>query len=168
MATPFPDDILVFESVQIWSQRAAVVSRCATNRLNNEQLSNGYSCTVPQPLTNLTGTKWKQNLSLPKLIKTREPTKLVEPYTDKKKIKFSSYIRIFGMKQLQSLIWLTASSYMGKYLRISSYIRKPFLIYTCIWLCNCSTLNFLINEENFLFFSISVPGFLWPFILWPL
>jgi hypothetical protein len=23
----------------------------------------------------------------------------------------------------------TASSYMGKYLRISSYIRKPFLIY---------------------------------------
>ncbi len=26
-------------------------------------------------------------------------------------------------------IWLTASSYMVKYLRISSYIRKPFLIY---------------------------------------
>ncbi len=34
------------------------------------------------------------------------------------------------MEQLQSHIWLTASSYMGKYLRISSYIRKPFLIYT--------------------------------------
>ncbi len=33
------------------------------------------------------------------------------------------------MKQLQSYIWLTASSYMGKYLCISSYIRKPFLIY---------------------------------------
>ncbi len=47
----------------------------------------------------------------------------------KKKIKFSSYIRKFRMKQLQSHIWLTASSYMGKYLRISSYIRKPFLIY---------------------------------------
>jgi hypothetical protein len=30
---------------------------------------------------------------------------------------------------LQSPIWLTASSYMGKYLRISSYIRNPFLIY---------------------------------------
>jgi hypothetical protein len=33
------------------------------------------------------------------------------------------------MEQLQSHIWLTATSYMGKYLRISSYIRKPFLIY---------------------------------------
>ncbi len=35
------------------------------------------------------------------------------------------------MEQLQSHIhiWLTASSYMGKYLRIFSYIRKPFLIY---------------------------------------
>ncbi len=33
------------------------------------------------------------------------------------------------MEQFQSHIWLTASSYIGKYLRISSYIRKPFLIY---------------------------------------
>ncbi len=33
------------------------------------------------------------------------------------------------MEQLKSHIWLTASSYMGKYLRISLYIRKPFLIY---------------------------------------
>jgi hypothetical protein len=47
----------------------------------------------------------------------------------KKKIKFSSYIRKFRVEQLQSHIWLTASSYMGKYLRISSYIRKPFRIY---------------------------------------
>ncbi len=58
------------------------------------------------------------------------------------------------MEQLQSHIWLTASSYMGKSLRISSYIRKPFLIH--IWLCNCSTLNFLIYEENLIFFFISV------------
>ncbi len=34
------------------------------------------------------------------------------------------------VEQLQSHILLTASSYMGKYLRISSYIRKPFLILT--------------------------------------
>ncbi len=47
----------------------------------------------------------------------------------KKKIKLSSYIRKFRVEQLQSHIWLTASSYIGKYLRISSYIRKPFLIY---------------------------------------
>jgi hypothetical protein len=33
------------------------------------------------------------------------------------------------MEQLQSHIWLTASSYMGKYLCISQYINKPFLIY---------------------------------------
>jgi hypothetical protein len=49
--------------------------------------------------------------------------------TDKKENKFSSYIRKFRMKQLQSHIWLTTSSYMGKYLHLSSYIRKPFLIY---------------------------------------
>ncbi len=47
----------------------------------------------------------------------------------KKKIKFSSYIGKFRVEQLQSHIWLTASSYMGKYFRSSSYIRKPFLIY---------------------------------------
>jgi hypothetical protein len=49
----------------------------------------------------------------------------------KKKIKFSSYKREFRMEQLQSHIWLrlTASSYMGKYLRVSSYIRKHCLIY---------------------------------------
>jgi hypothetical protein len=51
------------------------------------------------------------------------------PSTDKKKIKFSSYKRIFRVEQLQSHIWLTASSYMVKYLRISSFIRKPFPIY---------------------------------------
>ncbi len=47
----------------------------------------------------------------------------------KKKIKFSSYIRKFRVEQLQSHIRLTASSYKGKYLSISSNIRKAFLIY---------------------------------------
>ncbi len=47
----------------------------------------------------------------------------------KKKIKFSSYIRKFRRDQLQSHIWLTVSLYIVKYLRISSYFRKPFLIY---------------------------------------
>ncbi len=47
----------------------------------------------------------------------------------KKKIKCSSYIGKFRMEQLQSHIWLRAPPYIGKYLRISSYIRKPFLIY---------------------------------------
>ncbi len=47
----------------------------------------------------------------------------------KNNIKFSAYMRKFRMEQLQSHKWLTNSSYMGKYLCISSYIRKPFLIY---------------------------------------
>ncbi len=70
----------------------------------------------------------------------------------KKKIKFSSYIRKFRMEQLQSHIWLTASSYMGKYLRISSYIRKPFLIY------DFETAPLWIYEENLISFFISVEG----------
>jgi len=41
---------------------------------------------------------------------------------------FSSYIRKLRMVQLQSHLWVIASSYMVKYLRIASY-RKPFLIY---------------------------------------
>jgi hypothetical protein len=51
-------------------------------------------------------------------------------YTDKEENKiFLIYcIRKFRMKQLQSHRELTASSYLGKYLRISSYLRKPFLI----------------------------------------
>ncbi len=35
----------------------------------------------------------------------------------------------FFLNRAHHCIWLTASLYMGEYLRISSYIRKPFLIY---------------------------------------
>jgi hypothetical protein len=45
-------------------------------------------------------------------------------------------------------VWLTASSYMSKYLRISSYIGKPFSYMTR----NRSNLTFRIYEENSLFF----------------
>ncbi len=68
----------------------------------------------------------------------------------KKEKKFSSYIRKFRRDRLQSHIWLTASSYMVKYLRISSYIRKPFLLYD-------SASEFPhIYKEKFVFFFISV------------
>jgi hypothetical protein len=64
----------------------------------------------------------------------------------KKKIKFSSYIRKFRMEQLQSHICLTASSsviqYMGKY-----------FAFPHIWLCNRSTLNFLISSMRKIWFS---------------
>jgi hypothetical protein len=46
----------------------------------------------------------------------------------KKKRKFSSYKEI-QRDRVQSHMWLTASSFMAKYLRISSYIRELFFIY---------------------------------------
>jgi hypothetical protein len=56
-----------------------------------------------------------------------------------------------------------------------SYMRKSFLIYeefpiyeeavSHILLCNCSTLNFLIYEENLIFFFISVLNTLPPLTL---
>ncbi len=45
---------------------------------------------------------------------------------------------------------------MTKYLRISSYIRKPFLIYD--FACNRYHLNFLKYEENFIFFFYQCIG----------
>ncbi len=50
-------------------------------------------------------------------------------YTVKKEKKIFLIYKEIQLEQLQSHIWLTASSYIGKYLRISSYIRKPFLKY---------------------------------------
>ncbi len=76
--------------------------------------------------------------------------------TDKKEnqIFLSSYTRKFRMEQLQNNIWLTAS--MVKYLRISSYTVLGSPSSYTEWLCNCSTLNFLKYEENFIFLFISV------------
>jgi hypothetical protein len=45
--------------------------------------------------------------------------------------------------------WLRASWYMGKYLRISSYIRKPFLI-------NDFALWISLNKRKILFYFLSV------------
>jgi hypothetical protein len=76
----------------------------------------------------------------------------------KKKIKFSSYIRKFRIKQLQS--------YMKKGFLIYEEMRKYLTIYEeavshrC--LCNCSILNFLIYtvyEENFIFFLSVCPHY---------
>ncbi len=73
------------------------------------------------------------------------------------KIAVSSYMRKFRREQLQSHAWLTASSIIydyRRYLRISSYIRKPFLIYDFatapLWIYK--------YEDNFICFFISVPG----------
>ncbi len=53
-----------------------------------------------------------------------------------------------------------AKSCMRKGFRIYEEMRKYFPIYeeaiSHIWLCNCFTLNFLIYEENFILFFISV------------
>ncbi len=44
---------------------------------------------------------------------------------------------------------------MRKCANILPYMRRPLVTY--IWLCNCSILNFLIFEENPIFFFISSP-----------
>ncbi len=50
-------------------------------------------------------------------------------YTDKKENKIFLIYKEIKRDRVQSHLWLTASSYMGKNLPISSYIRNPFLIY---------------------------------------
>ncbi len=72
----------------------------------------------------------------------------------KKKIQFSSYTRKFRWDRLRSHIWLTASLYMVKYLRIFS-LALPHLR-----LCNWSYLNFLyIRKISFSFFiSVASPS----------
>ncbi len=59
-------------------------------------------------------------------------------------------------KEIQS--GAVAKSYMRKGFLIYEEMRKYFLIYeeavSHIWLCNCSVLNFLTYEENFIFFFI--------------
>ncbi len=67
----------------------------------------------------------------------------------KKKIKVSSYMRKFRMEQLQSHIRLTASSYTGKYLRISSYILGSPSSYMTLQLLH-SELPYI--WENLIFF----------------
>ncbi len=59
---------------------------------------------------------------------------------------------------------VVAKSYMRKDFLKYEEMRKYLVIYeeavSHIWLCNCSLLDFLIYEENFVFFFISVtyPG----------
>ncbi len=55
-------------------------------------------------------------------------------------------------ERLQSHIWLTASSYMTKYLRISSFNRKPFLIYDFA----TSPLRISLYMRKILFYFLSV------------
>jgi hypothetical protein len=51
------------------------------------------------------------------------------PYTDKKENKIFLIYKEIQKGAVAKSIWLTGSSYMTEYLRISSYIRKPFLLY---------------------------------------
>ncbi len=68
------------------------------------------------------------------------------------------------MEQLQSHIWLTgtASSYVVKYLRISSYIRKPFFTYDFatdpIWISlDMRKIPFyFLSERGYIFFKDDV------------
>ncbi len=75
------------------------------------------------------------------------------PCTDKKENRI-----FFICKEIQS--GAVAKSYMTNSLLIYGEIFAHFPIYEealpHIWLCNCFTLNFLIYEDNFIFFFINV------------
>ncbi len=77
-------------------------------------------------------------------------------YTDKKE---NQIFLIY--KEIQS--GAAAKSYIRKGFLIYEKMRKYFPIYeeaiSHILLCNCSILNFLIYEENFIFFFIGVHSF---------
>jgi hypothetical protein len=73
-----------------------------------------------------------------------------EGYTDKKE----NGIFLIYMEQLQSHIWLTAASCLVKYFGMSSYIRKPFLIFDLQLLH--SEFPYTVYDENFIVFFISV------------
>ncbi len=66
-----------------------------------------------------------------------------------------------------------AKSYIRKGLQIYEEMRKYLVIYeeavSHKWLCNCSRMNFLIYEENFIFFFISMVNKLTHFcwVGWP-
>ncbi len=77
------------------------------------------------------------------------------------------YIGKFRMEQLQSHIWQMATSHMGKYFRISSYIRKPFLIYDFataplwislhmrkIWFSFLSVQSAYTRYERYIYFEV--------------
>ncbi len=70
-------------------------------------------------------------------------------YTDK-----NDYQIFLIYKEIQN--GAVAKLYMKKGLLIYEEMRKYFLIYeeahSHIWFCNCSILNFLIYEENLIFF----------------
>ncbi len=69
----------------------------------------------------------------------------------KKKRKLSSYIRKFRRDRVQSHKLLTAFSYMVKYLQFPHILGSPSSYMTL----HRFHLNFLIYEENFVFFFIS-------------
>ncbi len=74
-------------------------------------------------------------------------------YTDKKENqKFSSYVRKFRMEQLHSHIWLMATSYMRKYLRISSYIIGSPSSYMTLQLLH-SEFPYIWGKFYFLFYQ---------------
>ncbi len=69
-----------------------------------------------------------------------------------KKSNFLAYKEIHNGAVAKSYTWLTASSYLVKYLCISSYIRKPFLLYDFA----IAPLWILLCIKKILFSSLSV------------
>ncbi len=87
-------------------------------------------------------------------------------YTDKEKIKFSSDIRKFRLEQLQSHTYMTNGLLIYGEI-ISSYIRKPFLIYDfataplriSLYICIWGKFDFLFYQCTVQLFSVTTCTF---------
>ncbi len=72
--------------------------------------------------------------------------------TVKKEKKIVLILRKFSRDRVQSQKWLRASSYKSTYLCISSYIRKPFLIYD--FAPDVFWISFYMRKISFSFLSV--------------
>ncbi len=84
------------------------------------------------------------------------------PYTDKKENTiFLIYKEIQNGTVAKSYMTITASLYMRKYLRISSYIRKPFLILYMTLQLPHSEFPFIWGQFDFLFLTVCPQALRW-------
>jgi len=74
------------------------------------------------------GSTQAHSVNLNKYVANNQCTETRPVHTDKKEKQIVLISKEIQNEAVAKSIWLKASSYMGKYLRISSYIRKPYHI----------------------------------------
>ncbi len=142
--------VLIVYSPQLLSKRKILTTYIYRYHLTCHHSGAFYSGRIKDFWQVLKEESWGYRISW-----TLEPHKAC---TDKKKIKFSSYIRNLEGSG-SSHIWLPASS-MGKNLCISSYIRKPFLIQYMTLHLIPSEFPYIWGKFCFLFYQCRADPFL--------